>query len=261
MEISIGTVEARILGAFIEKELTTPDYYPLSLNALTNACNQKSNRDPVLQLEESDIIEHLELLRKKGLAMHSQEAGSRVSKYRHTLRERLFLENHELAILAELLLRGPQTLGEMRARADRMASFTDLEKVEEILAELMDKTPPLVIKLARQPGRKEHRYAHLLSGPVVEFEQSSEDPLFIAASKKTIGDLEEEIGELRVQLDKLREEFPTFRQQFECSIVTKESPLRPPKNRVSSSSRGFITPWTITAAANLNCAAPPKKIA
>jgi uncharacterized protein len=215
MEINIGPIEARILGAFIEKELTTPDYYPLSLNALTNACNQKSNRDPVLLLEETDIIEHLDLLRKKGLAMHSQDAGSRVSKYRHTLRERLYLENHELAILAELLLRGPQTLGELRTRADRMAGFADLERVEETLGELLDKDPPMVVKLARQPGRKEHRYAHLLSGPVTENDQISEDPLFTATSKISIGELETEIRELRAQLEQLTEEFKNFRRQFE----------------------------------------------
>jgi len=215
MEIDIGPVEARILGAFIEKELTTPDYYPMSLNGLTNACNQKSNREPVMQLTEADVNEHLDLLRKKGLAMHSQETGSRVSKYRHTLRERLYLENHELAILAELLLRGPQTPGELRARADRMARFPDLEKVDEILAELLEKEPPMIVKLARQPGRKEHRYAHLLSGPVSEEVPTTEDPLYAAATHKSIGDLEQEIAELREQVENLCEEFKTFRKQFE----------------------------------------------
>jgi uncharacterized protein YceH (UPF0502 family) len=215
MEINIGPVEARILGAFIEKELTTPDYYPMSLNGLSNACNQKSNRDPVLQLEEPELLEHLDLLRKKGLAMQSQEAGSRVSKYRHTLRERLYLDDQELAILAELLLRGPQTLGELRARADRMAGFADLEKVEEVLAELLDKEPPLVVKLPRQPGRKESRYGQLLTGPLPEPETAPEDPLYAAASKKTIGDLAVEIAALRKEFAGLQEEFSRFRQQFE----------------------------------------------
>jgi len=215
MEISIGPVEARILGAFIEKELTTPDYYPMSLNGLTNACNQKSNRDPVLNLEETDIAEHLDLLRKKGLAMQSQDAGSRVSKYRHSLRERLYLEDHELAVLAELLLRGPQTPGELRARAERMASFADLEKVEEILGELMEKEPPMVMKLPRQPGRKEHRYAQLFTGPTAEIEAVTEDPLYATASTKTITELEGEIADLRGQLEQLRQEFSMFRKQFE----------------------------------------------
>ena len=215
MEININPVEARILGAFIEKELTTPDYYPLSLNGLTNACNQKSNRDPVMNLEETEIAGQVDQLRKKGLAMQSQDAGSRVAKFRHTLRERLYLEDQELAILAELLLRGPQTPGELRARADRMARFSDLEKVEEVLVELMEKEPPMLVKLPRQPGRKEHRYAHLFSGPVSESELVIADQSYITMEQKNFADLEGEITELRKQLDQLRAEFKTFRQQFE----------------------------------------------
>lgn len=215
MEINISPIEARILGAFIEKELTTPDYYPLSLNGLTNACNQKSNRDPVLQLEESEILDQVDQLRKKGLAMQSQDAGSRVAKYRHTLRERLYLDDHELAILAELLLRGAQTPGELRSRADRMAGFPELAKVEEVLAELMSKEPPMVTKLARQPGRKEHRYAQLWSGPVAEEDTVETDPLYAQASTKSVGELEQEISELRNELNQLRDEFQRFRTQFE----------------------------------------------
>lgn len=215
METVLTAIEARILGVFIEKELTTPDYYPLSLNGLTNACNQKSNRDPVMQLEESEVLEHVDRLRKIGLAMQSQDAGSRVAKYRHCLRERLYLDDHELAILAELLLRGPQTLGELRSRADRMASFADLEAVESTLQELADKEPPLTIKLPRQPGRKESRYAQLFCG---EPEEDEDAPRQADTSNEGSGaeqELRDEIASLRAELEQLRSEFAQFRQQFE----------------------------------------------
>lgn len=215
MEIELNQLEARVLGAFIEKELTTPDYYPLSPNALTNACNQKSNRDPVMQLVESEVIETVESLRKKGLAMQSQDAGSRVTKYRHTLRERLFLDDHELAILAELLLRGAQTPGELRSRADRMARFDDLAKVDQILQELIDKDPAIVIKLARQAGRKEHRYMHLLSGPIEEIETGVTEQAVAYTQSKPISELEEEIEKLKIELAELKQQFQQFREQFE----------------------------------------------
>ncbi|OEU75044.1 MAG: hypothetical protein BA864_12575 [Desulfuromonadales bacterium C00003093] len=212
MEIEITPVEARIIGAFIEKELTTPDYYPLSSNALTNACNQKSNRNPVMQLAEVEVNETVEQLRRKGLAMQSQDAGSRVKKYRHTLRERLYLEDHELAILAELLLRGAQTPGELRSRADRMAGFSDLTKVDQAVQELMDQEPPMVVKLDRQPGRKEHRYAHLLSGPITE-EATSDQTM--TQQNTPISALENELAELRAELAALKLDFAEFRKQFE----------------------------------------------
>ena len=217
MEISLGPVEARILGAFIEKELTTPDYYPLSLNALTNACNQKSNRDPVLQLEEPEVLEQVDSLRKKGLAMQSQDAGSRVTKYRHTLRERLYLENQELAVLAELLLRGPQTSGELRSRCDRMAPFNDLDTVQQTLQELMEKEPPMAVRLERQPGRKECRYAQLLTGSPGETELLPE-PAPVAAMHNQPAEtlrLLAEIATLRTELAGLKAEFAEFRRQFE----------------------------------------------
>jgi uncharacterized protein YceH (UPF0502 family) len=215
MEILLDNTEVRVLGAFIEKELTTPDYYPLSPNALTNACNQKSNRDPVLQLTEAETLVAVETLRKKGLAMQSQGTGSRVVKYRHSLRERLYLEEQELAILAVLLLRGPQTPGEIRSRADRMATLSSLEDTDRVLQELIDKEPPLICKLARQPGRKEHRYAHLLAGTVFEEDSSPELPVASAPMGKSFAEMEEELAQLRDEVTELKTEFQRFKEQFD----------------------------------------------
>ncbi len=214
MEILLDEIEIRVLGVFIEKELTTPDYYPLSPNALTNACNQKSNRDPVLQLEEPQVLDAVETLRKKGLAMQSQE-GSRVVKFRHCLRERLYLDNQELAVLAELLLRGAQTPGEIRARADRMAPLSNLEELDTVLQELFDKEPPLICKLERQPGRKEHRYAHLLAGAVAADAPATEPSLRTQPTGKSFAEMETELTELRAEIAELKLEFQRFKRQFE----------------------------------------------
>jgi len=215
MEIELSSLEARVLGVFIEKELTTPDYYPLSPNALTNACNQKSNRNPVMQLEETETMDAVETLRQKGLAMQSQDAGSRVIKFRHILREKLYLDDHELAVLAELLLRGAQTPGELRSRADRMARFEDLGKVEAVLQELIDKDPAMVVKLERQAGRKECRYMHLLCGPVDEEAINQPTTVVQTTPSSSLVALEEEVKQLKVELAELKAEFQVFREQFE----------------------------------------------
>lgn len=213
MDIHLSPTECRILGSLAEKELTTPDYYPLSLNALLNACNQKSNRQPVLNLAEDEIMTALDRLRHLGFAMQSREGG-RVAKFCHTLREKLHLDEEELSILAELLLRGAQTPGEIRARADRMAKLDSLEIVEDILIELIDREVPLIAKLPRQAGRKENRYLHLLSGPQ-ELDDDSDgaegqaDPVDTTNSQ-----FEEEITMLRLELDELRQEFNDFKNQF-----------------------------------------------
>ncbi len=212
---TLSTTEARILGAFIEKELTTPDYYPLSLNGLTNACNQKSNRAPVMQLEESEVLDSVDNLRKKGLAMQSQDAGSRVAKYRHTLRERLYLEEAELAILGELLLRGAQTPGELRTRAARMTDFPDLAAVETVLQELMEKDPPLVARLERQPGRKECRYAQLFNEISEDAATEQEQTSANSADEREFEHLKNDLDCLRTQLAELQAEFAEFRKQFE----------------------------------------------
>jgi hypothetical protein len=219
MEIVLNAVEVRVLGALVEKEMTTPEYYPLSLNALTNACNQKSNRDPVLSLEETDVVRALDGLRGKGLALQSAEGG-RVPKYAHALAAKLHLEPAETAILAELLLRGPQTVGELRGRAERMHPLGSLEEVEEVLSELMERQPPLAVKLPRQPGRKEHRYAHLLaSAPELPAEERTAPAeaatLQVRAENERLAQLESEVAGLREEVAGLREELAKFRAQFE----------------------------------------------
>src|SRR5579862_4820612 len=161
MDILLNEMECRVLGSLVEKELTTPEYYPLSLNALVNACNQKSNRDPSTNLDEQAVLQALRTLDKKGLAGPADNMVSRVSKYEHRLQEAYNFNRHEIAILCELLLRGPQTPGELRSRADRMHKFEDLGIVQSTLQRLMNREPPLVKILRRQAGTKEARYAHL----------------------------------------------------------------------------------------------------
>src|SRR5246127_4084589 len=160
----LNEVEARVLGALLEKEITTPDYYPLSLNALVYACNQKSNRDPVMNLEEDAVRDALRKLQDNSLARSVSAADSRVTKYEHRLQEAFNFDRREAAIFCELLLRGPQTPGELRTRAERMHPFDDLSEAQSALQRLMNREPPLVKVLARQPGTKESRYIHLLSG-------------------------------------------------------------------------------------------------
>src|SRR6266478_7741794 len=170
MDILLNEMEARVLGSLIEKELTTPAYYPLSLNALVNACNQKSNRDPYMNLDEDAVREALRSLNQKELAGPADNMESRVKKYEHRLQEAFNFTRHEIAILCELLLRGPQTPGELRGRAERMHRFEALQDVQSALQKLMQREPALVKVLPRQPGTKESRYAHLLAGDVVEAE-------------------------------------------------------------------------------------------
>lgn len=165
MDIVLDDREVRILGCLMEKEMTTPEYYPLSLNALTNACNQKSNRNPVVSFDENTVAEGLDSLKQKGLARETHTAGSRVTKYLHELLSRYDLATPEMAVLCELMLRGPQTLGELRSNAGRMSAFENLSDVQETVRGLTEHVPPLAVKLSREPGRKEPRYMHLLSGP------------------------------------------------------------------------------------------------
>ncbi|TLM65553.1 MAG: DUF480 domain-containing protein [Deltaproteobacteria bacterium] len=218
MELPINTIEARVLGCLIEKELATPEYYPLTLNALTSACNQKSNRDPVMTLDEADVVRALDALRFKRLAHQSAE-GVRAARYCHNLEGLLRLEPQELAILAELLLRGPQTVGELRGRAERMAPLADLPAVEEALAHLAEREIPLVMRLPRQPGRKEQRYAHLLCG-VPEIGEDVVAPVEpararVMAENERLTVLETEVAALRAELGELRTQLAAFRAQFE----------------------------------------------
>ena len=212
MDLSLDADEVRVLGSLLEKEITTPEYYPLSLNALLNACNQKSNRDPVVHFDEETIERVLYALRDKGLLLNITGAGSRVPKYGHRLSEKLNLGRRELALLCELMLRGPQTLGELRTRAERMHSFDDVAEVESVL----DRMPELVTKLARRPGEKEARYAHLLSG-TPEVAASSPDHAAAAAPSRVdrVGVLEAEVAQLRREIDDLKQQFAGFQKQFE----------------------------------------------
>ena len=221
MELQLSAQEARVLGCLIEKEMTTPEYYPLSLNALTNACNQKSNRDPVMHLDETDVVRCLDALRFRGLAMQAASDGGRVPKYKHNLAQKLYLEPEEQAILCELLLRGPQTVGELRSRSERMHAFSNLEAVEEVLHLLATRKEPLLTKLPRQPGRKENRFAHLLCGaPDIE-EPSANEPApetarrHVDAQEARILALEEEVATLRGEVASLTATFAGFRSQFE----------------------------------------------
>ena len=171
MNIELSPLEARVIACLIEKQITTPDQYPLSLNALVNACNQKSNRDPVMDLDEPGVQRIVDALAKKHLVVEKSGFGSRVPKYQHRFCNTEFgvlkFDPQELAIVCELLLRGPQTPGELRARASRMAGFADVSEVEGVLAKLVSRDDgPFVVQLAREPGRRESRYAHLFSGPV-----------------------------------------------------------------------------------------------
>ncbi len=218
MEFVLNPIEARVLGCLIEKELATPEYYPLTLNALTNACNQKSNRDPVMALEDADVVRALDSLRFQRLAHQSAE-GVRAAKYCHNLEGLLRLEPQELAILAELLLRGPQTVGELRGRAERMAPLADLAAAEEALASLAEWEAPLVMRLPRQAGRKEQRYAHLLSGPP-EVSDEHVPPMEparrqVLAENERMAALEAEVAALRDEVNGLRAQLKTFRAQFE----------------------------------------------
>jgi uncharacterized protein YceH (UPF0502 family) len=218
MEFTLTPDEVRVLGCLVEKELATPEYYPLTLNALANACNQKSNRDPVMSLNETDVVRALDSLRFQRLAHQSAE-GVRAAKYCHNLEGLLRLEPDELAILAELLLRGPQTVGELRGRADRMRPFADLAAVEDVLTSLADRERPLVIRLPRQPGRKEQRYTHLLSGTPELTEEPFAPPeparLQVMAENERLTALETEMAALRNELNELRTQLATFRAQFE----------------------------------------------
>src|SRR5262245_32920109 len=186
MQLTLTSVEARVLGSLIEKEITTPEYYPLSLNALSNACNQKSNREPAMQLEEGEIQKALNHLESQALVRSIAE--SRATKFEHRLQDAFNFYRPEVAIICELLLRGPQTPGELRTRASRMHPFEDLESVHSALQRLSKREPPLVTVLPRQPGTKEARYAHLMGEhfPVAEIgEQGGKQEThgaFLAAS-------------------------------------------------------------------------------
>lgn len=214
MDIQLSEVEVRVLGALVEKEVTTPDYYPLSLNALINACNQKSNRDPVLTLGGGEVTQALEGLRDKNLARQVSSFDSRVPKYAHQLAEGFNFDRRETALLCLLLLRGPQTPGELRGRTERFYAFDGLAAVEATLRRLNERQPPLVRQLPRQPGTKESRWAHLLAGEVEAWAPPSV-PDAPAADAQRVARLEAEVEALRKEVAELKQELERFRKQFE----------------------------------------------
>jgi uncharacterized protein len=204
----LSTVEARVLGSLVEKEITTPEYYPLSLNALANACNQKNNREPVTNLDEDQIRQALHGLEDDGLAGPARGTDSRVTKYEHRMQEVFNFTRGEIAVLCVLLLRGPQTPGELRGRTERMHRFEELSDVQSTLQRLMQREPSLAKVLPRQPGTKEARFAHLLSGDVTEAVPSTvvtegTGARGVAQLEAEVAALREEVAELRGQVEKV----------------------------------------------------------
>jgi uncharacterized protein YceH (UPF0502 family) len=197
---TLNDVEVRVLGALIEKEITTPDYYPLSLNALVAACNQTSNRNPIVRFDDATVAAALDSLREKGLVHLIDRSESRVTKYRHVLYEAMGMSRPAIAIMCVLMLRGPQTAGEIRTRTNRLYDFSSLEQVDTNLNSLMSSEPPLIARLPRQTGQKEVRYAHLLSGEVRLTEPEPEP---------------DRIGKLEKEVEDLKRQFEEFRKQFE----------------------------------------------
>ncbi len=214
MDFQLDPVEVRVLGSLLEKDITTPEYYPLTLNALVNACNQKSNRDPAVNYDDATVLRALESLRAKALAGVVSGGSNRVPKYSHRFSEKLNFGRRELALVCELMVRGPQTLGELRNRASRMYDFSDLDEVESVLRQLSDRPGgPFVVQLPHQAGTKEPRWAHLFSGePVLDAAPGVLPP---AARTDRIAALENEIAELRNEIDLLKSQFQEFRRQFE----------------------------------------------
>lgn len=222
IEIVLSPEEARVLGCLIEKQITTPEYYPMSLNSLVAACNQKNNRNPVVAWDEKTVVRALDSLRDKKLASMISEAGARVPKYKHNADEIIGLDEKDIAVLCELLVRGPQTVGELRTRGERMFAFADLAQVQAVLDGFAARQPPLVAKLPRQPGTKESRHMHLLSGAPPAAPEGAEavapvEPARIAvqADNERIAKLEADVAALRDEIAALRQQLTDFQKKFE----------------------------------------------
>jgi hypothetical protein len=224
MSLTLTEIEARVLGSLIEKDITTPDYYPLSLNGLVNACNQKNNREPVMTLDEQAVRAALSTLQEKRLAGPASGADSRVTKYEHRLQEVFNFDRREIAVLCVLLLRGPQTPGELRSRTDRMYHFEGLDDVISTLERLSEREPALTTILPRQPGTKESRYQHLFSGEPPESNAAANLSVARAPSPANadsrnntdrLTQLEEEVAALRKELTEVQQQLAAFRKQFD----------------------------------------------
>jgi uncharacterized protein YceH (UPF0502 family) len=219
--VNLTEIEARVLGSLIEKDITTPDYYPLSLNALVNACNQKNNRDPVMNLDEETVRLALGTLQEKRLAGPASGADSRVTKFEHRLQEVFNFDRREIAVVCVLLLRGPQTPGELRSRTDRMHHFEALDDIVSTLDRLAQREPPLARVLPRQPGTKESRYMHLFSGEpaVTDATDVARAPSPARLNSNPSADrltaLEQEVSSLRQELSEVQQQLAAFRKQFE----------------------------------------------
>lgn len=219
-KLQLTDVEVRVLGSLIEKDITTPDYYPLSLNALVNACNQKNNRDPVMAVDEGSVRDALSSLQEKRLAGPAGGADSRVTKYEHRMQEVFNFDRRETALVCVLLLRGPQTPGELRGRSDRMYHFETLEDVESTLKRLIERQ--FVVVLPRQPGTKESRYMHLFAGEVVGASTLPDSPAHVNERPMVSSDrmetrvtaLESQVESLRGEIAQLRRELEEFKRQF-----------------------------------------------
>ncbi|HEX7334924.1 MAG TPA: YceH family protein [Pyrinomonadaceae bacterium] len=214
MSTILTDIETRVLGSLIEKQVTTPEYYPLTINALTLACNQKNNRYPVTSYTENQVQEAVERLREKNLAYVFYGSTSRVPKYKHVMPEVMHLSHPEVALMCVLMLRGAQTLGELRGNAARLHDFSGLEEVEQTLNALITRDEPMVARLPRQPGQKEGRFAHLLSGEI-NLEALAESERAAAAAPSRRSNLEEKIEALSAEVASLKEQFEQFKKQFE----------------------------------------------
>jgi uncharacterized protein len=221
MAYELNPVEARILGVLIEKQLSTPEYYPLTLNALVNACNQKSNRDPIMILDETPVVEALDSLRKQHLVWQIMTHGSRTAKYEHNMKDVAAFSESQLAVLCELMLRGPQTIGELRTRIARLTEVYGLSDIEYTLKKLMaGESGPFVVQLSRRPGQKESRYAHLFS-QVDASEDTYESSATTLPTRQADADnrridiLEKKVEELQAALSDLRDQFLKFKQEIE----------------------------------------------
>jgi uncharacterized protein len=218
MDTILTEIETRVLSALVEKQLTTPEYYPLTLNSLTTACNQKNNRNPVTSYTEDQVAQGLESLREKNLTYVFYGSNSRVPKYKHVMPEVLHLTAAENALMCALMLRGPQTPGELRSNASRLHEFSGLEEIESTLNALISHDPePFVVRLARQPGQKEVRFAHLLNGEVAveALAEESVPRRVVSPQGDRLAKLEQEVSELKAQMETLQEQFDQFKKQFE----------------------------------------------
>jgi uncharacterized protein YceH (UPF0502 family) len=219
MNLELTPVECRVLGCMMEKSITTPETYPLSLNSLLNACNQKSNRHPVMDLDDTNVLDALDELRSQHLCFRVDVTGSRVPKFKYTVPQNWEFTGKHLAIICELLIRGPQTPGELRSHGDRMYSFLDLNEIEATLDFLtIQEEGPFVQKLPIQPGKKEARYTQLLGGEVDLEELNESQPIIVQAGpsrNERVDELEQEVSQLKTDVEELKSAFAQFKEQFE----------------------------------------------